>query len=108
MSRDRTTPHATSTQLCSSTQQSTMSTTTTTTNTTQVTLSADLAFLKTLADGLPLNPLPPPCTERDPSVPHAPNRPLKLTKEEKKVTELKHALQMCLAITQRVNCHRIN
>ena len=62
-----------------------MSTTTSTTNTAQVTLSADLAFLKTLADGLPLNPLPPPCTARDPNVPHAPNRPLKLTQEEKKV-----------------------
>jgi hypothetical protein len=62
-----------------------MSTTTTTINTAKVTLNADLAFLKTLANGLPLDPLPPPCTARDLSVPHAPNRPLKLTKAEKKV-----------------------
>lgn len=41
--------------------------------------------LADLCSGLPLDPLPPPQTARESSVPHAPSRTPGLTREEKKV-----------------------
>jgi hypothetical protein len=45
----------------------------------------DYSFLNELTQGIPLSPLPPPITHLDPSVPHAPKRPLPLNNDEKKV-----------------------
>ena len=39
-------------------------------------------LLAALAQGIPLDPMPPPITERDPSVPHAPAFQVKLTENE--------------------------
>lgn len=41
--------------------------------------------LASLAKGIPLDPLPPPCTELDPSVPHAPGRTANLSLKERRI-----------------------
>jgi len=49
--------------------------------------------LQSLAEGLPLNPLPPPNPERDPSVPHAPKKPQVLHSHKEKALALANALR---------------
>ena len=59
----------------------------------------------TLADlcgGLPLDPLPPPQSDRDPSVPHAPPRTPVLTQEEKKVCEICFPVKMMSDVTSKM------
>eukprot|EP00301_Raphidiophrys_heterophryoidea_P014583 c23008_g1_i1.p1 GENE.c23008_g1_i1~~c23008_g1_i1.p1 ORF type:complete len:690 (+),score=176.99 c23008_g1_i1:38-2071(+) len=49
-------------------------------------------FLSTLANGIPTSPLPPPPGPRDSTIPHAPNRPVKLSREQK-LLSLSNALR---------------
>ena len=50
-------------------------------------------MLASLAKGLPLDPLPAPQKERDPSVPHAPKKPQVLHTEKERQQALKNALR---------------
>jgi urocanate hydratase len=49
-------------------------------------------FLDDLTQGIPLSPLPPSVTHLDPSVPHAPKRPVPLSIDEKKIA-IRNALR---------------
>ena len=64
----------------------------TSTTTTATTTTLAPPMLASLAQGIPLNPMPPPISERDPATPHAPRFPVKLSETDFALA-LKNALR---------------